>query len=54
MENIDKSPEEKDYNPKPDITDPDIGKSMWIVEDYKIWAETYEQAVRILPLIKSY
>lgn len=41
-------------HPPPDLIDLDSGKSMWIVEDYKIWAETYEQAVRLLPMIKSY
>jgi len=40
--------------PPPDLIDLESGKSMWIVEDYKIWAETYEQAVRLLPMIKSY
>jgi len=41
-------------HPPPDLIDLELGKSMWIVEDYKIWAETYEQAVRLLPMIKSY
>jgi len=40
-------------DPPPDMIDTDSGKSMWIIKDYKIWAETYQQALELLPLIES-
>jgi hypothetical protein len=36
------------------------GKKLWIVKsivddaEYKIWAETYQQALELLPLIESF
>jgi len=55
----DNTPDDTDWNsnqlnPPPDQIDLETGRSMWIIDDYKIWAETYEQAVQLLPLIKSF
>lgn len=50
MENI----EPKHHGEQPD------GKKLWIIKsivddvEYKIWAETYEQALQLLPLIESF
>lgn len=41
-------------NPPPDMIDTDSGKSMWIIKDYRIWAETYKQALEMLPMIESF
>lgn len=30
------------------------GKSMWLIKDYKIWANTYEEAVKHLDVIESF
>ena len=31
----------------------DDGRKLYIIEDYKIWARTYEEALSILSLIKN-
>jgi hypothetical protein len=40
-------------SPSPDEIDINTGKSMWTIKDYRIWADTYEQALEILPLIEN-
>lgn len=40
-------------NPPPDKIDIESGKCMWVIKEYKIWAETYKQALELLPLIES-
>jgi hypothetical protein len=40
-------------DPPPDMIDTNSGKCMWIIKEYKIWAETYKQALELLPLIES-
>lgn len=40
-------------DPAPDEIDINTGKSMWIIKDYRIWADNYEQALEILPLIEN-
>jgi len=40
--------------PPPDEINTETGKSMWIIKDYKIWAESYEQALSLLPMIESF
>jgi hypothetical protein len=40
-------------SPPPDEIDINTGKSMWTIKDYRIWADTYEQALEILPLIEN-
>jgi len=45
--------EENPLDPKPDAITED-GKKMWIIKDYRIWAQTYQQALKLLPLIESF
>ena len=40
--------------PPPDEINTDTGKSMWIIKDYKIWADSYQQALQLLPMIESF
>ena len=48
--------EEPEYDnvldPAPDEIDTTTGKSMWIIKDYRIWADNYKQALELLPLIE--
>lgn len=39
--------------PKP-IQESDDGKKLYIIEDYRIWAENYTQALKLLAMIKSF
>lgn len=39
--------------PPPDEINTATGQSMWKIKDYKIWAHTYQEALRLLPLIES-
>jgi hypothetical protein len=41
-------------DPAPDEINLDTGKSMWIIKDYRIWADSYQQAVELLPMIESF
>ncbi len=40
--------------PPPDEINIETGKSMWIIKDYKIWADSYQQALTLLPMIESF
>lgn len=40
-------------DPAPDEINTDTGKSMWIIKDYRIWADNYKQALELLPLIEQ-
>ena len=40
-------------DPAPDEINTDTGKSMWIIKDYRIWADSYKQALELLPLIEN-
>lgn len=40
-------------SPPPDKTT-ETGKSMWIIKDYKIWANSYQEALQLLPMIESF
>jgi hypothetical protein len=40
-------------SPPPDEINTTTGKSMWIIKDYRIWADSYEQALELLPLIEQ-
>jgi hypothetical protein len=40
-------------DPAPDEINTTTGKSMWIIKDYRIWADNYQQALELLPLIES-
>jgi hypothetical protein len=39
--------------PPPDQINTSTGKSMWIIKDYRIWADSYKQALELLPLIEQ-
>jgi hypothetical protein len=41
-------------DPAPDEVNVETGKSMWIIKDYKIWADSYKQALELLPMIESF
>jgi hypothetical protein len=41
-------------HPPPDQIDIETGKCMWIIKDYKIWADTYEQALKLVSIIESF
>lgn len=49
--------EEPEYyntlDPAPDEINITTGKSMWIIKDYRIWADSYKQALELLPLIEQ-
>lgn len=45
---------ENQMNPPPDEINLETGKSMWIIEEYRIWADSYVQALELLPMIKSF
>ncbi len=40
-------------SPAPDKINVETGKSMWIIKDYRIWADSYEDALELLPLIEN-
>lgn len=42
--------------PKPDAYNHDKASAnfMWIIKGYKIWANTYPEALELLPLIESF
>ena len=49
--------EEPEYDntldPAPDEINTTTGKSMWKIKDYRIWADSYKQALELLPLIEQ-
>ncbi len=40
-------------DPAPDQIDLATGKKMWMLDGYRIWADSYQQALEILPLIQK-
>ena len=40
--------------PPPNQLDLESGKSMWVINGYKIWADSYQQALELLPMIESF
>ena len=40
-------------DPAPDEINTHTGKCMWIIKDYRIWADSYKQALETLPLIEN-
>ena len=40
-------------DPAPDEIDTVSGKSMWIIKDYKIWATSYQEALKHLDIIEN-
>jgi len=45
--------EEMKNEPTPNAVKED-GKKMWEIKGYRIWADTYQQALELLPLIESF
>ena len=45
---------ENQLDPAPDEININTGKSMWIIKDYRLWADNYQQALELLPMIESY
>lgn len=51
---LDNNPEyDNTLDPAPDEINITTGKSMWIIKDYRIWADSYKQALELLPLIEQ-
>lgn len=46
--------DESQLSPPPDQINTTDGKKMWIINDYKIWANSYQEALELLPLIESF
>lgn len=40
-------------DPSPDEINLVNGKCMWVIKDYRIWANTYREALELLPLIEQ-
>jgi hypothetical protein len=40
--------------PPPDQVNLESGKSMWIINGYRIWAKSYMEALELLPIIESF
>ena len=43
-----------DNNPPPPIQRADDGKGLWLIDGYRVWATDYQQALALLPMIKSF
>jgi len=41
-------------DPAPDEINTNTGMSMWKIKGYKIWANSYKQALELLPMIESF
>jgi hypothetical protein len=40
--------------PPPEQINIETGKKMWVIDGYKIWARTYQEALELLPMIQSF
>jgi hypothetical protein len=50
----DETPEyDNKLDPAPDEIDTVSGKSRWIIKDYKIWATSYQEALKHLDIIEN-
>lgn len=50
----DETPEyDNKLDPAPNEIDTVSGKSMWIIKDYKIWATSYQEALKHLDIIEN-
>lgn len=59
IDQINSGPDDTDWDqnqlsPPPAEVNLENGKSMWVINDYKIWARTYQEALELLPLIESF
>ena len=50
----DYDPAEQELEPSPREIDLVTGKKMWEIKDYKIWAYSYKQALKLLPKIEGF
>lgn len=46
--------EDNQLTPPPDQINLDNGKSMWVIKGYKIWAQSYAEALQLLPMIENF
>lgn len=51
---LDLSKNDNQLEPPPDQVNLENGKSMWIIDGYRIWAKSYKEALELLPLIESF
>ncbi len=51
---LDLSENDHQLEPPPDQVNLKNGKSMWIINGYRIWASSYKEALELLPLIESF
>lgn len=40
--------------PPPEQINTETGKKMWIIDGYRIWANSYQEALELLPMIQSF
>jgi len=41
-------------DPSPEEIDIETGKCLWTINGYRIWADSYKQALELLPMIESF
>ena len=46
--------DQNQLNPPPDQINTESGKSMWVIKGYKIWAQSYAEALQLLPMIENF
>lgn len=46
--------DDNQMTPPPNQLNLESGKSMWVINGYKIWADSYQQALELLPMIESF
>jgi hypothetical protein len=51
---LDLSKNDNQLEPPPDQVNLESGKSMWIIDGYRIWASSYKEALELLPIIESF
>jgi hypothetical protein len=51
---LDLSKNDHQLEPPPDQVNLENGKSMWIINGYRIWAKSYKEALELLPIIESF
>lgn len=45
--------EQTQLDPPPDEINIESGKKMWEINGYRIWANNFQEALELLPLIES-
>jgi hypothetical protein len=51
---FDLSKDDNQLEPPPAQVNLENGKSMWVIDGYRIWAKSYKEALELLPLIESF